>query len=250
LYQNVWTNNASSENAITLVTELDNDYMTVSAFLSDIIIKLFKSVLELYGLDDYLYWVWGYVFSIMSDHMNDMPEPVVTSVSEAMHFQRGLHALVVRAMEFNVGLADDGSGQPDWALVQAAWWGVHDLVAAYEQSGKFPVDTVIEMRLLGGSDMHLAPYQGNAHGTISIEICSSILVPFELWEEFKVNLLFAHMPRFFYHCSITVHDAPISNVHSKQCSVIFIRMVKGRLYNELENKTSCLYIIYSYCCNI
>ena len=52
----------------------------------------------------------------------------------------------------------------------------------------YPIDVVIEMRLTGHSDLFLAPYYDNAHGTVSIEVCCSPIVPEWLWEQFKADL--------------------------------------------------------------
>ncbi len=43
-------------------------------------------------------------------------------------------------------------------------------ITEYEEQDLYPVDTVVEMRLVGSSDMLLAPYYGNEYGTISIEV--------------------------------------------------------------------------------
>ena len=44
-----------------------------------------------------------------------------------------------------------------------------------------PVRVALEMRLTGGSDVLLAPQYGNAHGTASIEILTSLITPPKAW---------------------------------------------------------------------
>jgi hypothetical protein len=46
----------------------------------------------------------------------------------------------------------------------------------------------MEMRLMSGSGVYMAPYYGNAHGTVSIEVVSSTLIPNDLWEDFKSSI--------------------------------------------------------------
>ena len=119
--------------------------------------------------------------------MTDLEAPIVTSVPEALHYQRGLHTLAVKTMEMNIRIPEV-NGQPDWSVVQLGWWTVQDLIKEYESRGEYPVDMVMEVRLTGGSDVYLAPMYGNEHGTVSIEVASSPLVPVDVWERFKGDL--------------------------------------------------------------
>ena len=50
--------------------------------------------------------------------MKNFEEPVTTTVTEAMHFQRGLHYLSVRAAEMIVPIPVLADGSPDWRVVQ------------------------------------------------------------------------------------------------------------------------------------
>ena len=43
------------------------------------------------------------------------------------------------------------------------------------------------MRVMGSSDITLAPYKDNPHGTVSIEPVSTSVVSTELWDKFKVS---------------------------------------------------------------
>jgi hypothetical protein len=90
--------------------------------------------------------------------------------------------------QLNIPIPDDGEGNPDWTIIQKAWWDCQDLIKSYEAQDLYPMDYAMEMRLLSDSDMLLAPYYGNKHGTVSVEICSSALVPKDVWEDFKVDL--------------------------------------------------------------
>ena len=114
--------------------------------------------------------------------------PLTTTVTEAMHFQRGLHYMTTNLAEVNIPIPATADGQPDWKIVQQSW---KDMVqVAYEMGAdqKYPFDLGLESRLMAGSDMLLAPQYGNLW-TQSIEISGSPLVPRSVWEEFKVSRL-------------------------------------------------------------
>ncbi len=106
-----------------------NDVMISYEFLAGVVNNLMHAALEAAGSLDDLYWTYSYLTgSISGSAMMDLDEPVVTRVTEALHFQRGLHTYPVRAMEFNIPIPDDGQGNPDWTIVQEAWWLVQDMV--------------------------------------------------------------------------------------------------------------------------
>ena len=63
-----------------------------------------------------------------------------------------------------------------------------DVIKSYEDNGSYPIDFAMEMRLMSGSDVYMAPYYGNNLGTVSIEVVSSTLIPNDLWEDFKTSI--------------------------------------------------------------
>ncbi|KAJ7195663.1 hypothetical protein GGX14DRAFT_527054 [Mycena pura] len=99
-----------------------------------------------------------------------------TQLPNALHFRRGTQNMRVRDVEFEIpipGLASDPS-QPDFSVVQRAWWDAINLVYAPEYTASAhataPMRLTLELRIMGGSDMVLAPQRGNTHGTASIEV--------------------------------------------------------------------------------
>lgn len=135
-----------------------------------------------------------------------------TLLPDALHFRRGvslapaeriLHRtprltatsqiqnMRVRDTEFQIPIPNiPGTQEPDWAIVQRAWWDAIKLV--YELShppqpvgffrkaanfisrkpknrGQTPMRLTLELRIMGGSDMHMAPQAGNQY-TASIEV--------------------------------------------------------------------------------
>jgi hypothetical protein len=81
----------------------------------------------------------------------------------------------VRDMEFQIPLqprADDPT-KADLSLVQRAWWDIINLVYADEEnqgSSSSPMRLTLELRIMGGSDVVMAPQYGNKFGTASIEV--------------------------------------------------------------------------------
>ncbi|KAJ7883079.1 hypothetical protein B0H13DRAFT_2278230 [Mycena leptocephala] len=79
-------------------------------------------------------------------------------------------------VEFQIpipGLPSDPS-QPDFSVVQRAWWDAINLVYAPEYTGSgrtiSPMRLTLELRIMGASNLILAPQRGNTHGTASIEM--------------------------------------------------------------------------------
>jgi hypothetical protein len=189
IWQNVWQNDGKAEESTTLIDYVEEAYEISYQFLAEVANQAFKVVLLTFEAEDFLYWLYGWMTGVASTlAMVDLPEPVTTTLTETLHFQRGLHTLVEKAMELNIPIPDDGNGNPDWTIVQRAWWSGQDLVKSYEDNGSYPIDFAMEMRLMSGSDVYMAPYYGNEHGTVSIEVVSSTLIPIALWEDFKNSL--------------------------------------------------------------
>ena len=89
-------------------------------------------------------------------------------------------------MQIPIPSLEDGS--PDWSIVSRAWWDAVDLIQRSEEQGVFAVDMVLELRIMGSSDVLMAPQFGNKHGTLSIEPVSTRIVHKEIWEDFKEEL--------------------------------------------------------------
>ena len=89
-------------------------------------------------------------------------------------------------MEIPVPSLPDGS--PDWSILSRAWWDAVDLIEESAEEGLYACDLTLEGRVMSHSDVLMAPQYGNKHGTVSIEILSTRIVPKKTWEDFKVKL--------------------------------------------------------------
>jgi hypothetical protein len=72
----------------------------------------------------------------------------------------------------------------DWTVVQKAWWDAILLM----QSNPSVVRVALELRIMGDSQILLAPQRGNVLGTCSIEILSNFNTPKDVWKEFCQRL--------------------------------------------------------------
>jgi hypothetical protein len=121
--------------------------------------------------------------------MAGMPSDVsiVTPVSDALHFRRGIQNLRVRDMEFEIPIpprADDHT-RADWSICQRAWW---DVIRNVYERADAPLRVALEMRIVGGSDITMAPQHGNNLGTCSIEILTNETTSHRQWTRFKQDI--------------------------------------------------------------
>jgi hypothetical protein len=98
-----------------------------------------------------------------------------TLLPDALHFRRGVQNMRVRDLELQIPLPPrkDDPTKPDFSIVQRAWWDVIKLVYEDAESGGDPSSAMrlaLEMRIMAGSDLFLAPQKGNDLGTLSIEV--------------------------------------------------------------------------------
>lgn len=111
--------------------------------------------------------------------------PVKTYLTDGLHFQRAIQNIPVRDLEIEMPLRPK-PGQPkvpDYTIVQRAWWDAICTVYDEENRKNCPMRMPLEMRIMGGSDVILAPQRHNALGTCAIEIltlrsASPIWLPF------------------------------------------------------------------------
>lgn len=101
----------------------------------------------------------------------NVPETIITPLPNGLHFRRGIQNMRVRDMEFQIpipGKKEDPS-KPDYSVVQRAWWDIINLT--YDDHDT-PMRLTMELRIMGDSNLIMAPQHGNRHGTASIEVLS------------------------------------------------------------------------------
>jgi hypothetical protein len=110
---------------------------------------------------------------------------IKTYLPDGLHFRRGVKNMRVRDMELQIPIpprADDSS-KPDWEVVQKAWW---DAIDAVYNDSTAPMRIALEMRIMAGSDIIMAPQNGNSFGTASIEVLTTMPAVAEgVWTPFE-----------------------------------------------------------------
>jgi len=188
LWKNTWDNKGRAEDSVTLTDATEDEFQRDQLFLNTVAVEGFKTIQKMFPDNDYLHWLFGYTIGLASTiMMKDWEKPLTTTVTEAMHFQRGLHFLSVRAAEMIVPIPALDDGTPDWSLVQEIVWDLGEVLESFESRNLYPVDLAVEDRFMSSTSMLLGAQYGNTY-SIAIEVTSSLLVDLELWEELKVAI--------------------------------------------------------------
>jgi len=202
-WQNCWNNDGQENQSVTLNTSTDFDYQVASTFLFELVMKILKPLTLLPSLDEdianesqpgWLRYLFTKAVSLAALSALPAPEnPITTPLIEALHFRRGFHYIIVRDMEMEIPVPSLPDGSPDWSILSRAWWDAVDLIEKSAEEGLYPCDLTLEGRVMGWSNVLMAPQFGNSpqfgkHGTISIEVLSTRIVPKTTWENFKVAL--------------------------------------------------------------
>lgn len=90
-------------------------------------------------------------------------------------------------MEWQIAVppqSNEGEVKRDWSITQRAWW---DAILMMEAEPSI-VRTALEMRIMGGSDVLLAPQRGNDLGTVCIDIVTTLNTPTDDWAAFCQRL--------------------------------------------------------------
>jgi hypothetical protein len=99
-------------------------------------------------------------------------EQLKTYLPDALHFQRAIQNVRVRDIEIEMPLVAK-VGEPtkiDFATVQRAWWDAILKVYEPKHQENCPMRFPLEMRIMGGSNVIMAPQRHNVLGTCSIEV--------------------------------------------------------------------------------
>lgn len=75
--------------------------------------------------------------------------------------------------------------EPDLSIVQRVWWDVIKLVHAEAKNARSPMCLTLELGIMGGSDMAMAPQGSTDGGTASIKVLTVPNAVPEEGEEFE-----------------------------------------------------------------
>lgn len=115
---------------------------------------------------------------------------VTTPLCNALHFRRGIQNCRVKNVEVLIPIPwCSSTHSPDWSVCQRAWWDAIEVVYRYKAKRQFPLRTALEMRLVGPSQISVAPEFNNPHGTCSIEVVTFLDTDETLWQTFTQDLV-------------------------------------------------------------
>lgn len=113
---------------------------------------------------------------------------IKTHLINGLHFQRAIQNIRVRDMEVEIPLVPrvDDATKVDYTLVQQAWWDA--IVKCYEHSDTCPQRFPLELRIMGGSNVLLAPQYGNRLGTAAMEILT-LQNAVDIWQPYAQEVV-------------------------------------------------------------
>jgi len=148
-----------------------NDFFTLFPALGDALQTKLLSSLTMHVMPDLQY----------------TDKPIICPVIDALHFRRGIQNMRVYDMEWQIPIPEDESGGPDWDLCRRAWWDAINVSCTDPKKGAIRI--AVEMRIVGDSEVLMAPFFGNRHGTCSIEVLTTENVKREDWLPFCQAIL-------------------------------------------------------------
>ena len=188
------------------------------------------------------------------DDIGPKGKKIKTWVPDALHFQRGVQNLRVRDLEVEFPLQpkvkSEGSGtanghdnghingvakgtampntasnprEIDFTLVQRAWWDA--IISCYAAIKTCPQRMPLEMRIMSGSNVTLAPQRGHSLGTCAIEILTLHSVA-DIWPAYAQKVLDKWT-------SYKDHEGKMVPVRPHWAKEWYGYNVKGRRWEEL-----------------
>ncbi|KAJ4390706.1 hypothetical protein N0V93_004304 [Gnomoniopsis smithogilvyi] len=168
-----WVNNWNTTEDSTGVIDYPSDAQTFFMFISQFTMNVLQNSKVLNKLVSVLDLDTAAVTLLSRAAMLALPawkKPVKTYLPDALHFQRGIQNVRVLDVEVEMPLLPkkNNPAKPDFDLVRKAWWDA--ILVCYKNSDTVPQRMPLEMRIMGGSEVIMAPQRGNHLGTCSIEV--------------------------------------------------------------------------------
>ncbi|GAB1316375.1 hypothetical protein MFIFM68171_06585 [Madurella fahalii] len=173
------------------VEDYPSNLQTFLMFLSQFTVNVLQNAPILDELISSLHLDEAAVTLISEAAMFALPawdKPVKTYLTDALHFQRGIQNVRVLDVEVEIPLqptAEDPA-MPDYEVVQRAWWDA--ILTCYRHRKTAPQRMPLEMRIMGGSDIVMAPQRGNTLGTCAIEVLT-LTAAEDLWIPYVEDVL-------------------------------------------------------------
>lgn len=184
---NNWDNTTDATGAIDYPSTAKTFFMFISQFTLNVV-QHSRVLPELIHALDFDAAVLTIFSRLAMMALPAWDEPVKTYLPDALHFQRGIQNLRVLDVEVEMPLQPKAGrpDTPDYSLVRRAWWDA--ILECYKHSHTCPQRMPLEMRIMGGSDVIMAPQRGNKLGTCAIEILT-LENAADLWKPYAEEVL-------------------------------------------------------------
>lgn len=181
---NVWNNNGNK----TEVQRYPGAFTTYRQRIEAYLVHLTNQFLTNVKTSPHLKKIQTKLFSDLAMFLLPDKERIECYLIDALHFRQGIQNIKAMMMEIEIPIPDRANGEPDWSVCQKAWWAVVETVYNEKNLKTFPMRTTLEMRIMGGSNITMAPQYKNKR-TCSIEVLTPAAVSNENWEEFLQEVL-------------------------------------------------------------
>ncbi|KAJ6509051.1 hypothetical protein C8R45DRAFT_894083 [Mycena sanguinolenta] len=165
---NCWNDTTDASGVIDYPDDAQIFFMFVSQFAMNVIqyAPVLAQLISAVKLQEASVTLLSHVAMLV---LPEWDKPVKTYLTDALHFQRGIQNVRVLDVEVEIPLvARSDSDKPDMGRVRRAWWDA--ILTAYRHTDTCPQRMPLEMRIMGGSNIIMAPQKGNSLGTCAIEV--------------------------------------------------------------------------------
>ncbi|KAF3765100.1 hypothetical protein M406DRAFT_259082, partial [Cryphonectria parasitica EP155] len=184
---NNWNTTEDSAGVIDYPNEAETLFMFISQFTLNVLqySKVINELIHAVDLDTAAVTLLSRAAMLALPHWD---KPVKTYLTDALHFQRGIQNVRVLDVEVEMQLLPmkENPSRPDLHLVRRAWWDA--ILECYRHSDTCPQRMPLEMRIMGGSEVIMAPQRGNSLGTCSIEVLTLENAK-DLWKPYAEGVL-------------------------------------------------------------
>ncbi|KAF4500718.1 Heterokaryon incompatibility 6, OR allele [Fusarium agapanthi] len=197
VWVNTWKTDTDTKNVVNYPSNAKTLYQVASTAIMNMAQEIGKHIHALQVAPQTQTSLLSWLAVKNFDDVKGTNKSIRTLLPNALHFQRGVQNIRVRNLEVEMAL-DSKKGKPnerDYTNVRRAWWDV--IKTCYANAKTSPMRMPMEMRIMGSSDVTLAPQRGNKLGTcaigiLTLEAVSDIWVPYaqqvlDKWTSYKTN---------------------------------------------------------------
>ncbi|KAG4260217.1 hypothetical protein FPRO03_02040 [Fusarium proliferatum] len=197
VWVNTWKTDTDTKNVVNYPSNAKTLYQVASTAIMNMAQEIGKHIHALQVAPQTQTSLLSWLAVKNFDDVKGTNKSIRTLLPNALHFQRGVQNIRVRNLEVEMAL-DSKKGKPnerDYTNVRRAWWDV--IKTCYANAKTSPMRMPMEMRIMGSSEVTLAPQRGNKLGTcaigiLTLEAVSDIWVPYaqqvlDKWTSYKTN---------------------------------------------------------------